>query len=140
MKRKLGHYDIETGEVFEHLNVVAVSPRKRNGFGMAWLALPQDTDEKVDGLGWEGMRVLLHLFRVMKYENHVADRKADMARAIGISRTSFQRAFKKLEDRNLVVPAEPKGTYMVSPEIAWRGSGKNHIVALAKFRKEKLSG
>ncbi len=139
MKRRLGHYDIDTGEMIEHLNLVAITPRKRNGFGMAWLALPQDFGERLDGLSPQAVKVMLYLLSIMEYENRVIGRKADMARALGIGRANFQRAFKRLEDAELVAPVEPPVVYMVSPEIAWRGSGKNHIAALAAFRKAKLS-
>lgn len=93
-------------------------------------------------LGGEGYAVLHYLTSILDYENEVFVSKTDLAKEMGMLRPNLCRAFKKLETHGLVSERRKVGnmrSYTLNPEIAWRGSGKNHIAALAKFRKEKLN-
>lgn len=142
---RLGHVDLDTGEVFEHLNVVATSAKRRNGFGKSWLALSQEATQTValngKALGREGLTVWLYLMSVLEYENEVKVSKIDVARALGMDRSNLARAFRKLTAAGFLRETGRAGnarTYLLNPEIAWRGSGRNHIAALDSFRREKL--
>lgn len=141
LKRKLGHYDLDTGEMLEHLNIVAVIPRKRNGFGMTWFAMSMDAGKMLAGakLGREAHAVLFYLLSILEYENRLTVCKATIAKDLGMHASSVSRAFRKLETADLIMPTEHRSIYTLSPELAWRGSGKNHVAALAKLRKEKLT-
>lgn len=143
---KLGHHNAETGEVLEHLNVIAIAPKRRNGFGKRWFAMSMDAGKMLAGmrkeLGGEGYAVLHYLTSILDYENEVFVSKTDLAREMGMLRPNLCRAFKKLETQGIVREYRRVGNmraYVLNPEIAWRGSGRNHVVALAKFRKERLT-
>lgn len=145
MKRRLGHLDLDTGEVLENLNVFAIAPKRRNGFGKRWFAMSMDAGKMLAGmrkeLGGEGYAVLHYLTSVLDYENEVFISKTDLAKEMGMLRPNLCRAFKKLETSGLVRERRRVGNmraYVLSPEIAWRGSGRNHVVALEAFRREKL--
>ncbi len=144
MRRKLGQYDLETGEVLEHLNLVAIAPKRRNGFGKSWIAMSQEANIALakmrKQLGGDGYSVLHYLTGILDYENEVFVSKTDLAKELGMQRPNLCRAFKKVETLGFIREKRKVGnmrSYMLSPEVAWKGSGRNHVIALAAFRKPK---
>lgn len=143
-KRRIGNVDLDSGEIFEHVNIVAFTPKRRNGFVEGWVAV---SVVEINGLlatkrkelGGEGLSVLLYLIANMEVENRVMANKTILGRAIEMDPRAVRRAFAKLLDGNFIREDEPiQGvkTYVVSPEIAWKGAARNHVTALAEFRKD----
>ncbi len=142
MKRRLGHLDLDTGEVFEHLNIYATTPKRRNGYGKRWFAMSMDGVQALammrKQLRGEGYAVLLYLLGELDYENEIFVSKTEIAEKLGMQRTNFARAFKKLVDAGIIVEGRKVGNmraYMLSPEIGWRGEARNHVIALDQYRK-----
>lgn len=84
--------------------------------------------------------VLHYLTSILDYENEMLISKTDLAMELGMQRPNLSRAFKKLLTHGLVLEGKKFGnmrTYLLNPEIGWRGSGRNHIVALDAFRRAK---
>ncbi len=145
VKRRLGHLDLDTGEVLEHLNLYAVTPKRRNGFGKRWFAMSMDAGKMLAGmrkeLGSDGYAVLHYLTSVLDYENEVFISKTEIANDMGLLRPNLARAFKKLLNHKIIIEGRKVGNmraYHLNPEIAWRGDGRNHVITLDKYRKDKL--
>lgn len=93
-------------------------------------------------LGGEGYAVLHYLGSVLGYENEIFVSKTQIAKDMGMARPNLCRAFKKVETLGFVREVRRVGNmraYVLNPEIAWRGEGKNHVIALDKYRKGKNS-
>lgn len=129
--------DAETGEL-EQGFVAYIAPKRKNGFskegwvamaqGMAMVNLAKST--RMDG---ESLRVFLILCSHLEYENFILTPQTEMAEKIGMSKTNFSRALKKLLEEG-VIEKGPKIGRMVSlklnPEYGWKGSAKGHQHAL----------
>lgn len=135
--------DAETGELAQGF-VAYIAPKRKNGFSKeGWLAMAQGMamvnlakSEKMDG---EAFRVFLALCAFLEYENFILTPQAEMAEKIGMAKSNFNRALKKLLEEG-VVERGPKVGRMVSlkfnPEYAWKGSAKGHQEALQERSKE----
>jgi len=141
--RQLGHYDLTTGEVLPNVNLYAIAPKRRNGFGR-WLAMSQDNGVDLAvmhrELGSAGYAALWYVIGIADFENKVAFTKADAAAKLEMLPSAFSRAFKRLVTAGLVREAEKIGntkTYVISPEVVWRGSSRNHHAALKAWRQRK---
>ena len=141
MQRRMEQIDSETGEVLEGF-VAYVVPKKTNGFGKRWLAMSQDAmlwlsrggmDSLVKEAGAEELRVFFCLLSYVDYENYILTPQSEMAKKIGMNRASFNRAVKRLVERN-VIEKGPKIGRIVSLKLnasyGWKGSAKNHHNAL----------
>lgn len=145
MQRRIGNVDLDTGEIFEHVNIVAFTAKRRNGFIEGWAAMSQVAISDMlanqrKELGSEGLSVLLFLVSEMQAENRVIVNKTALGKAIGMDPRNVRRAFVRLLGAEIISEAEPMGmfkSYVVSPEIAWKGAAKNHVIALNAYRKAK---
>lgn len=129
--------DAETGEL-EQGFVAYIAPKRKNGFSKeGWVAMAQGMamvnlakSPRMDG---ESLRVFLILCSHLEYENFILTPQTEMAEKIGMSKTNFSRALKKLLEEG-VVEKGPKIGRMVSlklnPEYGWKGSAKGHQHAL----------
>lgn len=142
LKRSIGHIDLNTGEILPNVTLYAITPKKRNGFRNGWLSMA--TNEWIrlaaEGapLGRDGFRVFAYVMGVVDYENKLSFSKADAARALGMETSNFTRAFKRIEKYGVVREVGIDGQrklYLVNPEIAWKGSARNHHAALSAWRK-----
>ncbi len=135
--------DTATGEIIEGF-VAYVAPKRMNGFRQGWVAMTQgDALEELakEDLGYEAMRVLFVLLANIEHENHVLVPQTELAARIGMAKQNFNRGVKRLVERG-VVEYGPKIGRMVSlklnPEYGWKGSARNHVVALDEKRKERM--
>jgi DNA-binding transcriptional regulator YhcF (GntR family) len=136
-RKRFIQVDAETGEL-EQGFVAYIAPKRQNGFSKeGWIAMAQGMamvnlakSAKMDG---EALRVFLVLCSHLEYENFILTPQTEMAEKIGMAKSHFNRALKKLLDEG-VVERGPKIGRMVSlkfnPEYAWKGSAKGHQEAL----------
>jgi hypothetical protein len=128
--------DAETGEV-EQGFVAYVVPKRQNGFKEGWVAMAQGMamvdlakSPKMDG---DAFRVFFTLCSFLEYENFILTPQTEMAEKIGMDKSNFNRALKKLLAEG-VIERGPKIGRMVSlklsPEYGWKGSAKGHQHAL----------
>lgn len=151
-QKKLTQVDAETGEVMEDGFVAYVVPKRQNGFKGRWMAMSQDgmvwLSREVMGelakdrrLSGQDLGVLLCLLGHLDYENHILTPQAEMAEKVGIQRSNFSRSIRHLVELGIVEKG-PKVGRMVSlklnPEYGWKGSSKNHVVAMEAHRKERM--
>lgn len=91
------------------------------------------------GFTGETLRVLLVLLAKVEYENFIVVSQSDMAEELGVSKTQFNRSLKILID-NDIIQRGPKvgrqGSLRLNPNYGWKGTAKNHIIALDSVRKK----
>ncbi len=135
--------DAETGTI-EQGFVAYIVPKRQNGFKEGWVAMAQGMamvnlakSTKMDG---DSFRVFFALCASLEYENFILTPQSEMAAEIGMQRSNFNRALKKLLDEG-VIERGPKIGRMVSlklnPEYGWKGSAKGHQNAI-KDRSKAL--
>ena len=142
-KRRLSQIDMNTGEVLEDGFVAYVTPKRKNGFGTGWIAMAQNAmdllaDSDLDGQGW---RVLAKLIGRLDFENLLVLNQAELARDLKMQRQNLQRSIKKLIELGVLLEGPRIGvsrSYRLNPEFGWKGSAKNHVVALDQLRKDRM--
>lgn len=150
--RRLGQVDKDTGEVLDDGFIAYVVPKRKNGFEGRWLAMSQDAmlwlsrvamgDLAKSGMGVGEFQVLMCLLGHVDYENHILTPQSEMAERLGMDRSNFNRAVKRLVERG-VIEKGPKIGRMVSlrlnPEYGWKGTARNHVIALDQERKKRMA-
>jgi DNA-binding transcriptional regulator YhcF (GntR family) len=141
-QKKFLQVNSETGEV-EGSFVAYVAKKHKNGFQQeGWVAMGQHPLRALAkaNLGEEAMRVFMILSGHLEQENFILTPQSQMAAEIEMDRGHFSRAVKKLVDEGVILRG-PKIGRMVSlklnPEYGWKGSAKNHVVAIDTARKER---
>lgn len=141
MEKRLYQVDAHTGEIQQGF-VAYISPKRKNGFQKGWIAMSQENallEIAKSGFTGETLRVLLVLLAKVEYENFIVVSQSDMAEELGVSKTQFNRSLKILID-NDIIQRGPKvgrqGSLRLNPNYGWKGTAKNHIIALDGVRKK----
>lgn len=137
MPSRVGHVDLDTGEVMEHATMALILRRGRNGFGKRWFAMAQDPigelAERRKEVGAEGLAVFLLICSALDYENEIIISQSDVAARLGMAKQSVSRAFKKLLAIGVIKESRRFGnmkSYQLNPTFGWKGKGPAHIKAL----------
>lgn len=141
-QRRLGQIDMSTGEVLEDGFVAYVAPKRKNGFGTRWIAMAQDALSMMKQFTRvEDFRVLMSLLEQLDFENLITTNQAEIARDLGMDRAQVNRAIKRLLDAEAILEGPKVGisrTYRLNPQFGWKGSARNHVVALDEQRKQRM--
>lgn len=134
---RIGHVDLDTGEVMEHATMAIILRRGRNGFGKRWFAMAQDPLADLarngDKIGFQATRVLLLMLGAMKFENEIVLSNGQAAKELGMSPSNVSRATRKLVEMGFLEEGPKLGalrSYRMNPHHAWKGKGAEHGKAL----------
>lgn len=143
MKKKVGLFDQQTGDVLEGGFLAYFTPKRRNGFER-WLAMSQESFLMIasnPNMTLSDLRVFHCLLAHVDHENFVLTPQAEMAEKIGMAKSHFNRSLKRLFEQGIFEKG-PKIGRMVSikfnPEFGWKGSAKNHVIALDQERRRRM--
>jgi hypothetical protein len=141
--KRIGHVDLETGEVIEHATMALIIKRTGNGFGKRWIAMNQDASEEIarrrKEFGAEAAFVLLYLIGKLDYENDLVFSRTEVAQTLDMQVQNVSRALSKLTATGCLIEGKKLGnmrSYRLNPEFGWKGSGKNHRAALGMLTME----
>ena len=142
MQKRLVQVDAFTGEPQDGF-VAYISPKRKNGFQKGWIAMSQSNAllalAKAD-LGDQARRVLFMLLAKVEFENFIVVSQTEMANELGMSQPNFTKAVSKLVEEGVILRG-PKvgrmGSLKLNPEYGWKGTAKNHIIALDEVRKAR---
>ena len=119
--RKLGQIDKDTGEILDDGFIAYVVPKRKNGFEGRWLAMSQDAmlwlsrvamgDLAKSGMGVGEFQVLMCLLGYVDYENHILTPQSEMAEKLGMDRSNFNRAVKRLVERGVIERGRRSGEW-----------------------------
>ena len=133
-----------TGEVFEG-TVAFYAPKRKNGFKEGWIAMEKNNYFRalaLSNLSNEDRKVWAIMMCYVGFENEIRQPLGAMAEEIGISPSNFSRALNKLCDEGIFIRKKRNGrTFQIwlNPEYGWKGTAKNHVVALDDVRKNRDS-
>ncbi len=134
-------FNENTGE-FTDLIINAFTKKSKNGFSGGWLAMSQTALEQIvtnKDLKLTDYRVLLLISSVVDYENYVVLSQTELAEKLSLSKGSLGNSMKKLVDLGILLKGPKWGrnvTYRLNPQVAWKGSAKNHMGALNDMVEE----
>lgn len=134
--------DTDSGEVMDGAFAAVIMRRQKNGFEKGrFVAMSQDATEQIlndKSLKYTELRVLLFINSVLDYQNAVQLNQAEAARKLGIDRSQFNRALSVLERQGYILrgpKVNKNASFILNPEIAWKGDGRTHQLALKEHRK-----
>ena len=91
-------------------------------------------------LGGQAYRVLLKLLAKVEFENFIVVSQSEMAKELGMKLPNFNRCLSDLAKEGVILRG-PKvgrmGSLKLNPEYGWKGTAKNHIIALDEVRKAR---
>lgn len=151
-QKRLTQVDTATGAVMADGFVAYVVPKRVNAFKGRWMAMSQDgmvwlsrgvlgdllRDRKLSG---QDLGVFLCLLGHLDYENHILTPQAEMAETVGLHRSNFNRSVRHLVELGILEKGPKVGRMVslkLSPEYGWKGSSKNHVVAMEQHRQERM--
>jgi hypothetical protein len=139
----LQHVDKFTGEVYEGTPFL-IPPKRKNGFREGWVAMPQhNAFEKLakGDFGLHVHRVWHALMANVDYENIIRRSQRQIALEIGMAPQNFNRAVKQLCDEGMFIKykVDERTELRLNPEYGWKGSSRNHVVALEDVRKMRYA-
>jgi len=142
--RRLGQIDMSTGEVLEDGFVAWVAPKRKNGFGTRWVAMSQDAAMTLaqSDLGTDDFRVLMSLLSRLDFENLLVLNQAEVGRELKMQRQNVQRSVKRLIGMGVLLEGPRIGvsrSYRLNPQFGWKGSARNHVIALDQERKRRMA-
>ena len=135
MKQRVSGSITEDGEILEGGVLALVFPKRKNGFNEGWVAMSQNAMRSLanSSLGDQANRVLWVVLAELDFENWIQLNQAQLASQIGMARSHFNQALKKLEGESIVFRGPRVGksvTFRLNPNFGWKGSAKNHNKAL----------
>jgi hypothetical protein len=143
MKKRVGLFDEQTGEVLEGGFLAYFASKRRNGFER-WLAMSQEGFLMIArnaNMTLSDVRVFHCLLAHVDYENFVLTPQAEMAEKIGMAKSHFNRSLKRLFELGIFEKGPKIGRVVsmkLNPGFGWKGSAKNHVVALDQERRRRM--
>ena len=142
-QKKLGQIDLGTGEILEDGFVAYVAPKRRNGFSKeGWVAMANHAMAVLKQVrSIDDLRVLFALIEQLDFENLIVANQAEIARDLEMKAHNVNRSVKNLIALGAIFEGPRIGvsrSYRLNPEFGWKGSAKNHVVALDQLRKDRM--
>lgn len=144
-RKKIEQRDAETGEILGGVLTYFPPPRARNGFTEGWSAMARGVGtlfaQNRSFLGQEGLALIFLLIDKLDFENHLVISQTALGQELGMSRQNVQRSIRRLIELGALLEGPKNGqsrTYRLNPNFAWRGSGENHLKALAEYREQRM--
>lgn len=142
-KRRIGGFDLDTGEIIEGVPVVFAARRKvsfpeQGGFFFMSQHATQLLAEA--DLGKQDYRVFLGLLTQLDFQNLIAVNQSELAAMLGMQRSHVSRSIKKLRELNVLLAGPKIGvvrSFRLNPNYGWRGSAKSHREALSEMLEER---
>ena len=139
--RKIGQFDKTTGEVLDDGVLVYVAPKGRNGFAEGWFAMANEAAGILKHVTRvEDFRVLMALLQRLDFENLIVANQSEIARELGMDSAQVNRAIKRLVEMGAIMQGPRIGvsrSYRLNPRFGWRGSARNHVIALDQERRRR---
>jgi hypothetical protein len=144
-RRQISQIDARTGEVLDGGFVAYVTPKRCNGFGRGWMALSQEASRMLSQrrkeIGFEAFAVMHFLISTAEFNGQFKTvNQTQIAKELDMQKSNVSRAIKRLLNFGVLVEGPREGlnkAYAISPEIAWKGEAKEHIIALHDYRRSR---
>ncbi len=137
-RKKIGQFDLNTGEVIEGY-IAVLQPRIKSGFTRHFTMNQEALDIIAENFDGAEIRVLLKLLKYLDYENLIQIQQKEIADELKMDKSNLHRAIKTLIDFGVILKGPKIGkscSYRLNPNFGWKGKAKSHQKAL-KDRMEK---
>jgi hypothetical protein len=119
-------------------------PGRFGGFQGGFFMMGQDPGEALalSDLTGVDLKVFLLLIKRLDFENLLVVNQAELAGKLGTQRQNIQRSLKKLIEFEVLLEGPKKErsrTYRLNPDIGWKGTSENHVLALNDYRQNRAS-
>lgn len=143
VQKRLGQVDMQTGEFLAEGFVAYVAPKRRNGFSKeGWVAMANHAMAVLKQVrSLDDLRVLFALIERLDYENLIVANQAEIARDLEMRAPHVNRSVKNLIVLGAIFEGPRIGvsrSYRLNPEFGWKGSAKNHVIALDQVRQDRM--
>lgn len=97
-----------------------------------WVAMNQEARKTIamnSELRGEDLRVLFYIEGILDYENHIPLSTAEIARDLNMRQSNVSRAFKNLQEHQLIIKGPKVGrcnSYVLNAWVGFKGKAKNH--------------
>ena len=133
--KKLGTFDLETGEILDGIAVyVNTKVKWKEGWFMgiqdAFIALAKDKD-----INGGTRRVLDYMFGKLGFENYICIQQKEICEALDLKKPHVSNSIKVLSAKGIILAGPKIGkslSYRLNPRYGWKGKVTN----LAKTRLE----
>ena len=139
MPRRVGQYDLDTGEIVEGY-IAVLQPKRRNGFDRHFSMNQDALDILARELEGSDFKVLFKLLAVLDYENLIQVSQVEIAKSLGMRPPHVNRSIKHLVSLGCLLEGPKIGrsvSYRLNPSFGWKGSAANHKKALKDRMDEK---
>ena len=138
---RVRQFDAFTGEEMDG-SLVYIPPKRKNGFTQGWIAMEHKSVFELMAEGkFSGttLRVWAALMLNVTFENVIPKSQRQMALEVGMAPQHFNRGVKELCDEGVFIRFKKDGKteLRINPEHGWKGSAKNHVIALSEVRKTR---
>lgn len=143
VQKRLGQVDMQTGEIIEDGFIAYVAPKRRNGFSKeGWVAMANHAMAVLKQVrSLDDLRVLFALIERLDYENLIVANQAEIARELEMRPPHVNRSVKNLITLGAIFEGPRIGvsrSYRLNPEFGWKGSARNHVIALDQVRQDRM--
>ena len=127
--------DLDTGEITNGIFVYC--PRKQHSsFSKGgFMVMSQERSDMLAHSDLDGrtFRVLHKLIAILDMDNLIAINQSEIAASMGLDKSNFSRAIKKLVDEEILIEGAKLGqhkSYRLNAYYGWKGSTESHNAAL----------
>jgi DNA-binding transcriptional ArsR family regulator len=88
------------------------------------------------------LKVLWRLIAELDMENYLYINQSEIAAEMGLNKPNISRAIRDLIKEGIIIEGLRVGrskTYRLDPYYGWKGSTKNHVVAIEDHVKKKIT-
>src|ERR1700733_9275022 len=127
-RKKIGQFDLETGEKIEGY-IAVLQPKTKNGFTRHFTMNQEALDILSENLEGSELKVLLKLLKYLDYENLIQVQQKEIAEELKMHRSHLNRAIARLIEIGIVIAGPKIGkscSYRLNPNFGWKGTAKNH--------------
>ncbi|WP_273791613.1 replication/maintenance protein RepL [Bartonella sp. CM31XJBT] len=115
----------------------------KNGFEKEWITMPQHPMAIIakSNLNGYDLKVFFILASRLDFENLLVVNQTELAKKVGITRHHFNRSVKRLIAMDILLEGPRIGinrSYRLNPNLGWKGSAKNHKIALRENFKNRI--
>ena len=142
--RNLGSIDLDTGEILDGTNTYCPKKHKSIFSNEGYISMSQAAAEMIANSNLSGvtLRVLWMLIAKLDMENYLYINQSEIAEKMGLNKPHISRAIKDLIKEGIILEGLRVGkykTYRLDPHYGWKGSTKNHVVALEDHVRKKIT-
>jgi hypothetical protein len=117
------------------------SPKERDAFVKV---MQKALELTVENLSPVGSKMLMYFIAQSHYGNFVEVDQVRLMDKLKMSRTSVNKSLNELKELGIIsitpdMNDKRRNTYMINPYTAWKGTPKDRIIAITKYKRDFIN-